>query len=233
MAAEIIRIDPASPDEAFGRCREIIRAGGVIAYPTDTFYGLGVDPANPAAVRRLFAVKSRKPDRPILLLIRDASAVREWAADAPPLARKFMERFWPGPLTLVFTARPGVSGELTAGTGTIGLRVPGNELTRRLLDSVGTALTGTSANIAGGGEPRTAAEAAQALGADIDLVLDGGTTAGGMPSTVLDVTTAVPRVLREGAVGIAELRGLAAGTVARSQDRPEDRGEASKRGRER
>jgi L-threonylcarbamoyladenylate synthase len=231
MAAEIIRIDPASPEKAFGRCREIIRAGGVIAYPTDTFYGLGADPGNPAAVRRLFAVKGRKPDRPILLLVRDASAVREWAADVPPLAGRFMERFWPGPLTLVLTARPDVSEELTAGTGTIGLRVPGNELTRRLLASVGTALTGTSANIAGGGEPRTAAEAAQALGAEIDLVLDGGTTAGGMPSTVLDVTTAVPRVVREGAVGLTDLRTVADGTVTLPQESHEARGEASKKRR--
>lgn len=233
MAAEIISIDPASPGKAFGRCREIIRAGGVIAYPTDTFYGLGADPRNPAAVRRLFAVKGRKPDRPILLLVPDASAVGEWASAVSPLARRFMERFWPGPLTLVLSALPSVPGELTAGTGTIGLRVPGSELTRRLLDSIGTALTGTSANIAGGGEPRTAVETAEALGTEIDLVLDGGATAGGRPSTVLDVTTAVPRVLREGAVGLADLRAVAAGTVVMSQNGREARGTATKKGRER
>src|SRR3990172_582342 len=111
-----------------------------------------------------------------------------------------MKRFWPGPLTLVFKAKPEVPAELTGGTGTIGLRVPGNALTRRLLASLGAALTGTSANVSGRRSPRTAQEAAEAIGGMVDLVLDGGRAEGGDPSTVVDVSADGPKVIREGAI---------------------------------
>ena len=175
-------------------------SGGVIAYPTDTFYGLGADPGNPAAVRRIFAIKGREPGRPILLLIGDPNEVLNWAADVPRRAEELMKRFWPGPLTLVFKAKAEVLPELTAGSGTIGLRVPGSELTRGLLKYLGHALTGTSANISGLPGIRSAHEAARAIGERVDLVFDGGEAAGGKPSTVVDVSTDTPRVIREGAV---------------------------------
>jgi L-threonylcarbamoyladenylate synthase len=198
--AEIVKIDTARPGEAFARCRDVITGGGVIVYATDTFYGLGADPGNPAAVRRLFAIKGRPVDQPILLLIHDAGEVRNWAADIPPQAEELMRRYWPGPLTIVFKARKQVPDGLTAGTGTIGLRVPGNELTRKLLSFLGTPLTGTSANISGGPSPRSAEEAARAVGSAADLVLDGGVTAGGRPSTVVDVSSGSVVVVRAGAV---------------------------------
>ncbi len=169
-------------------------------YPTDTFYGLGVDPRNPAAVRKLFAIKERGTDQPVLLLLPDLRHVAEWVAEITPRAEELMRRWWPGPLTLVLKAKPAVLPELTAGTGSIGLRVPGTELTRRLLFFLGTALTGTSANISGSPSLRTAEEAAAALGGRVDLILDGGTTPGGLPSTVVDVSTEPFRVIREGAV---------------------------------
>jgi L-threonylcarbamoyladenylate synthase len=207
MAAEIIKIDLARPEQAFSRCREVIHAGGVIVYPTDTLYGLGADPTNPGAVRKLFTIKCRQADQPILLLIKDANAVRDWAAGITPRARGLMQKFWPGPLTLVFKAKPAVMAELTGGTGTIGLRVPGNELTRQLLASLGTALTGTSANISGRQSPRTAHEAAVAIGEMVDMVLDGGMTEGENPSTVVDVSTDEPKVIREGAIPSREILG--------------------------
>jgi L-threonylcarbamoyladenylate synthase len=207
MPAAIIRIDTTRPEQAFSPCREIIRAGGVIAYPTDTFYGLGADPGNPAAVRRLFNIKGRGADQPILLLLSEAGEVNNWASGITPQASALMERFWPGPLTLVFKAKAGVLPELTAGTGTIGLRVPGSRLTLGLLRSLGGALTGTSANLSGRPSIRTAQEAADALGSLVDLVLDGGATAGGKPSTVVDVSTDIPRVLREGAVPSQDITG--------------------------
>lgn len=200
MRTRIIKIDTARPGQAFSRARDALAAGGVIAYPTDTFYGLGVDPKNAAAVRKLFLIKDRLPDQPILLLLPHAGGVRDWAASLPPKAEKLMQQYWPGPLTLVFRARAEVVPELTAGTGTIGLRVPGNELTREFLEFLDMALTGTSANLSGGPSPQTAEEAAAALGDRVDLILDGGPTTGGKPSTVVDVTQNCLRVVREGAV---------------------------------
>lgn len=207
MQAKTVIINPDRPEPAFSQCRAMIRAGGIIVYPTDTFYALGADPGNPAAVARLFNVKSRQKDQPILLLIQDAGEVRNWAAEITPHAEALMRKYWPGPLTLVFKAKPGVPPMLTAGSGTIGIRVPGNELTRQLLASVGTALTGTSANPSGGRSPRTAEEAMHALGSLVDGVFDGGRTAGGKPSTIVDVSAGAPKMIREGAISSRELLG--------------------------
>jgi len=200
MTAEIINIACADRGRAFSRCREVIRSGGVIVYPTDTFYGIGVDPTNPAAVKRLFEIKGRKADQPILLLIKNAAEVAEWATDITPNADRLMKQYWPGPLTLVFKAKPDVLPELTARTGTIGLRVPGTELARELLRFLDIALTGTSANVSGGPSPRTAGESMASIGHIVDLILDGGTTMGGLPSTVVDVRSDQPKVIRKGAV---------------------------------
>jgi L-threonylcarbamoyladenylate synthase len=202
MAAAILTLD-GPLDKVFARCREVVRARGVIAYPTDTFYGLGADPRDPEAVKRIFAIKGREAGQPILLLLRDRSEVAAWASVVTPSAERLMERFWPGPLTLVFPAAPHVLPELTGGGGTIGLRVPGNELTRELLRNLGTALTGTSANRSGGRDPRTVKEVMREVGDRVDLVLDGGATTGDRPSTVVDVTVEPPRIIRQGAIDIA------------------------------
>jgi L-threonylcarbamoyladenylate synthase len=206
MAAEIIKIDPAHPERAFTRCKEVISRGGVIAYPTDTFYGLGADPKDPVAVKRIYEIKGRKADQPILLLICKADDVKEWAAEISPASENLMKKFWPGPLTLVFKAGADVLRELTAGAGTIGLRVPGSELTRSLLDFLGMALTGTSANVSGRPDPQTADEVAASVGDKVDLILDGGRTAGGKPSTVVDVSAGRPRLLRDGALPLHDIR---------------------------
>jgi L-threonylcarbamoyladenylate synthase len=205
MRTPIVKIDPSHPEITFSRCRDVVRAGGIIVYPTDTLYGLGADPKNPDAVRKLFTIKGRQADQPILVLIRDENEVRDWAADITPRAKELMKKFWPGPLTLVFKAKPEVIAELTGGAGTIGLRVPGNALTRQLLASLGIALTGTSANIAGKPDSRTAQEAAEAIGEMVDLVLDGGRMEGGNPSTVVDVSGDEPLVIREGAINSREI----------------------------
>ena len=207
MLAKTVIIDPARPEPAFSQCRAMVRSGGLVVYPTDTFYALGADPGNSAAVARLFEVKSRQADQPILLLIQDAGEVRNWAAEITPQAAGLMEKFWPGPLTLVFKARPGVPRSLTAGTGTIGLRVPGSELTRQLLAYLGTALTGTSANCSGGQSPETVEQAMDGVGSLVDCAFDGGRTAGGKASTIVDVSTGEPKVIREGALSSRELFG--------------------------
>jgi len=206
MTASIIKIGLTSNEQAFERCRSIISAGGVIAYPTDTFYGLGADPGNPDAVKRLFEIKGRPSGQPILLLLHDRSQVRKWAAGVSEEAEALMDAFWPGPLTLVFTALPTVLPELTGGTGRIGLRVPGNAVTRGLLEALGTALTGTSANLSGGPDLRTAGEVAGMLGDRVDMILDVGGTQGGKASSVVDVSAAGLTMVREGAVSEQELR---------------------------
>lgn len=202
MAAEIIKIDSANPEPAFSRCRDVISRGGVIVFPTDTFYGLGVDPKNPDAVKRLFQIKGREARQPILLLIHGKDEVSDWAENVNEQAERLMQMYWPGPLTLVFKANRQVLPILSAGTGTIGLRVPGNAVTRKLLELVNSALTGTSANISGGASPRAVGELDTGLRDRVDLILDGGPTPGGKPSTVLDVSTGHVRVIRAGAVKI-------------------------------
>jgi len=206
MASRIFKADLARAAQVFSCCRDIVTSGGVIAYPTDTFYGLGVDPVNRAAVTKLFVIKGRHARQPILLLIPDVSSVKDWVAEVTPQAEALMKRFWPGPLTLVFKAKEGIVPEITAGTGTIGLRIPGNPLTLRLLTYLGTALTGTSANISGERSLETAEEAAAAVGGSVDLILDGGRTAGGKPSTVVDVTSDRLKMIREGAIPFAALQ---------------------------
>jgi len=205
--AEIITIDPTNTDPAFSRCKQVVASGGVVVYPTDTYYGLGADPRDSRAVRKLFEIKNRSADHPILLLIADPAEVKDWTEVIPSQAADLMKRHWPGPLTIIFRAKADVLPELTAGTGMIGLRVPGNKLTRGLLQSLGCALTGTSANRSGQASIRTAAEAETAIGDRVDLILDGGETTGGKPSTVVDVSADVLRVLREGAVPLRDITG--------------------------
>ncbi len=200
MAASIINIGTTGSEQAFERCRSVVEAGGVIAYPTDTFYGLGADPHNPVAVKRLFEIKGRPRGQPILLLLHDRNQVREWAAGVTPEADALMDDFWPGPLTLIFDAQPSVLPELTGGTGRIGLRVPGSAVTRRLLELMGTGLTGTSANLSGGPDLRTAAEVAGVLGNRVDLILDNGGTPGGKASSIVDLSAGGLMMVREGAV---------------------------------
>jgi L-threonylcarbamoyladenylate synthase len=202
--ADIILLSQGSWEQAFSRCRETIRAGGIVAYPTDTFYGLGVDPRDARAVRRLFEAKGRSEDQPVLLLIPDASAVSDWAAEISASAHRLMQRFWPGPLTLVFAARSDVLPQLTGGSGRIGLRVPGDERTRSLLRFLECSLTGTSANRSGGRNPRTAADVDREIGDRIDLILDGGPLAATAPSTVVDTSREPPRVIRRGAVDVED-----------------------------
>lgn len=202
MTAAVVQWDRSEPERCCAACRDVIRSGGVIAYPTDTLYGLGADPRDQEAVRKLFQIKGRSADQPILLLLPDAAAVATWAAEVSPTAHRLMRQHWPGPLTLVFKARPEVLPDLTAGTGTIGLRVPDRELTRSLLRFLGTALTGTSANRSGGAGLLTVEDVMRELGSGVDLILDGGPAAGAIPSTVIDVSVEPPRLVRRGVLAI-------------------------------
>ena len=188
---------------------EVVRGGGVIAFPTETFYGLGVDPLNVPAVQRLYDLKGRSPQTsPILVLIRSRRELRALVSEITPAAERLMQACWPGPLTLVFRAAEAVPSVLTAETGTIGVRLSAYPDVQRVLEVIGGPLTGTSANRTGQPPATTADEVERAFGVDVDLIVNGGPTPGGLPTTVVDTTVSPPRLIREGCVSHASLRAV-------------------------
>jgi len=189
-------VDEAVLEEA-ARC---LQDGGLVAFPTDTLYGLAAVASQERAVERLFDAKGRPPDRPLPILIVSAADVNGVAVDVPPAARRLMETFWPGGLTLVLRRYPGFHSPALAGGDTVAVRVPAHPVALELLRRVGEPLTGTSANLSGLPGPRTAEEVRHQLGDRVDLIVDGGPCPGGVESTVVDCTVDPPRVLREGAV---------------------------------
>jgi L-threonylcarbamoyladenylate synthase len=182
----------------------LLRGGGVVAYPTETFYGLGALARDPAALARLASVKGRPEGKPLPIVAADAAMAAEVAV-IEGLARVLAERFWPGPLTLVLPARAGLGAPITAGTGTVGVRVPGSEVARALCRAAGGPIVSTSANPAGAPPPASAGALDPALVARIDGVLDAGPTPGGAPSTVVSVEGERLTLLRDGAVPFAEV----------------------------
>jgi L-threonylcarbamoyladenylate synthase len=183
--------------------RLIVRRGGVIAVPTESFYALGADPLNEEAVQRVCELKGRPLGQPILVLLASRDDVRQFARDLPEVAVTLMARFWPGPLTIVLPAAASLPRSLTAGTGTIGVRVPAHQWVNKILAVTGP-LTGTSANRSGAAPVCTAHEVEVAFGSACELVLDAGRTSGGPPSTVVDVANGV-HVIREGAISRLQL----------------------------
>ena len=175
-----------------------MHAGGIAAIPTETYYGLGVNPFDQAAIDRLIAIKGRSEDKPILVVIGEPAQLHGLVASVPPAAQALMDAFWPGPLTIVFPADTRLPENVTAGTGTIGVRLTSCEPLADLLQQVGP-LTGTSANRSGAPAVCTAAEVDQALGNDVTLILDAGATPGGSPSSIVSVCDGV-ELLREGAI---------------------------------
>jgi L-threonylcarbamoyladenylate synthase len=207
MTPLFIRIDPEE-DLRFGlqKPASIIRSGGVVAFPTESFYGLGVSASDEKAIQHLFDIKKREDDQPILLLIPSVSVLDRYVTRIPDIARQLMEEFWPGGLTLVFEARPDLSHLLTSGTGKIGLRLSTHPVATALAQAVGAAITGTSANISGQPACSSAEAVLRSLGKSVDLIIDGGRTKGGKGSTVLDVTVDPLLVLREGMVSREQLK---------------------------
>ena len=182
------------------RAAALVKAGSVIAFRTDTFYGLGADPFNRDALRQLRALKRRDDGKPILLVISDASEVARFSPRLGKLFDALCARHWPGALTLVVRAHADLPTELTAGTGTIGLRLPADEAVRALVRACGGALTATSANLAGEPPARAAGEVLRSFPTELALIIDGGVTQTEEASTVLDVSGDEARLLREGVV---------------------------------
>ena len=193
---DFMRPDPAVVGEAVA----VLRRGGLVAFPTDTLYALGADLFKPEAVTRVLEVKKRSQDKPIPVFIGKMEDVNEVARDLPGAAWQLAERFWPGPLTLVLLAAPNIPEAVTAGTGTVGIRIPNSHLTLEILAALDHPITGTSANRSGGVDPVTVADVVRGLGNRCDLILDGGRAPGGIASTVLDCTELPFRIIREGAI---------------------------------
>ena len=187
------------------RAARVVSEGGVIAFRTDTFYGLGADPFNAPAVAKVRALKGREENKPILLLLADASVLDRFITDRSAAFDEVAKKFWPGALTIVGRAVPELPAEITAGTGTVGVRVPADAEVRDLVRVCGGALTATSANPSGREPARSAREVRGYFGDAIDLVIDGGEVTATEPSTVLDVTTSPMRIVRRGAADLGKL----------------------------
>ena len=206
-----LTIDPDLPSpRAVGKAVSLLRGGGLVAFPTDTLYALGADASNPLALARLFAAKGRSKAKPIPLLVADLTMAIRMVGDLPDPATFLAEHYWPGPLTILVSAPPGMSRLVTGGIGRIGLRVPDAPVALALIRRFNRPVTGTSANRSGGEDPREANEVIRQLGDRVDLVLDAGPVPIGSPSTVVDVTVSPPVVVREGIVSQAEIFGLLA-----------------------
>jgi L-threonylcarbamoyladenylate synthase len=193
-----------SPDIA--AAVEVLRRGGLVAFPTETVYGLGADAANPAAVGRIYSVKGRPRNHPVIVHVAEATAIKGWAADVPPDAWALAEAFWPGPLTLILPRADHVPVAVTGGASTVGLRVPDQPLALELLEAFGGGIAAPSANRFGRVSPTTAAHVRADLGTDVDLILDGGACAVGVESTIVDLSWgAAPKVLRLGGLSVEAL----------------------------
>jgi L-threonylcarbamoyladenylate synthase len=202
----LLKIDSRRPDDgALAEALAVLRAGGIIAYPTETFYGLGVDARQEAAVEKIFAVKGRNARNPVSVIVSAAEEAALLAGAMPEAAQVLMKKFWPGPLTLVFAAALWVSPQLTGGSGKIGVRISSHVVAACLARGIAGPLTATSANVSGGPECTTAEEVIRIFGNRLDAVIDGGPTPGGLGSTVLDVTVNPPEVLRQGVVPKADI----------------------------
>ena len=204
-------VEPQVTEEAIAKACAVLRAGGVVAFPTETYYGLAVDPFNQAALSRLFALKGRAGDKPVLLIVDNPSQLSTLVAEIPPPFPLLMERFWPGPLTLVFPGAPSLPGMLTGHRGTIGVRVSSHPVARQLVRAFGRPLTATSANFSGHPAAVAASGVLEQLGPEVDAVLDGGVTPGGQGSTLLGYQEGKVCLLRAGVIPFAEIEAVLAG----------------------
>ncbi len=177
-----------------------VSRGGIIAYPTETVYGLGVDATNDQAIRRIFEIKGRNFNNPISVVIGHLQDVYPLVRNVTDSARKLMDAFWPGPLTIIFEASDRISPLLTANTGKIGIRLSGNDIARGIAEKTGKPLTATSANLSGASECANADQVIRQIGDKIDAVVDVGITKIGMLSTIIDASCAPARILRPGII---------------------------------
>jgi len=203
---ELLKINPADPDpDVLARAGAVLRQGGLVAYPTETVYGLAASAFGVDSVARVFDAKQRPFGQALPVQIADPAEVETLARAVPPAARRLIADFFPGPLTLVLWRLPSVSLTVTGGGNTLGLRMPDHPVALGVLRAFGAPVVCPSANLTGRRAPMSARDVLEDLDGLIDLVLDGGETADRTPSTVLDLTTSPARLLREGKIRRAEL----------------------------
>ncbi len=205
-----IKLSDAGKDEAANEAIAVLLRGGIIAYPTETFYGLGAKFDMPESLQRLYDMKQRPGEKAMPVIIGRRGLLsglvrEEWLTHLPPAALSIMDRFWPGPLTVLFPARQGLPELLTAGTGLIAVRIPGESFALALAEKAGFPFTATSANLSGMPPAINAEEVIRYFGERPDLLIDGGRAGGGRPSTIVDVSGDGIRILREGAVPRSEI----------------------------
>ena len=196
-----------------------LRAGGLVAFPTETVYGLGADARDPAALRRVYALKGRPASHPLILHLADAAALPRWVAAVPPAAATLAARFWPGPLTLVLPRAPGVPDELTGGQDSVAVRVPSHPVAQALLKAFGGGIAAPSANRYGRISPTRAAHVREEFPAGVDVILEGGDCEVGLESTIVSLLDPVPRILRPGVIGRAALESALGARVLAADDR--------------
>jgi L-threonylcarbamoyladenylate synthase len=202
----VLPIDAAAPDAGvIDRAAAVLRGGGLVAFPTETVYGLGANALDPVAVGRIFAAKGRPATNPVIVHVADAAQVPAVAASWPDTAARLAERFWPGPLTLVLPRRPEVPDAVTAAGPTVAVRVPAHPVARTLIRAAAVPVAAPSANRSTQVSPTRAEHVLAGLDGRIDLLLDAGPTPGGLESTVLDLTASPPRLLRPGLVSPSEI----------------------------
>ncbi|HEY8347492.1 MAG TPA: L-threonylcarbamoyladenylate synthase [Symbiobacteriaceae bacterium] len=203
---KVLVVDAANPDGTLlAQAAAILRNGGLVAFPTETVYGLGANALDGQAVAKIFKAKGRPADNPLIVHVADREAVKEVAATVPPAAERLMERFWPGPLTLVLPRTRAVADDVTAGLDTVGVRMPNHPVALGLIRAAGVPIAAPSANLSGRPSPTVAEHVIEDLAGRIDLILDGGETGVGLESTVLDMTEDPPVLLRPGGVTVEEL----------------------------
>jgi len=203
---QILRVsDGHSEEDVINSAAAIVSRGGVIAYPTETIYGLGADATNEQAIRRIFEIKGRNFNNPISLIIGHSQNVYPLVRKVTASAQKLMDAFWPGPLTIIFEAAGNVSPLLTADTGRIGIRLSGHDAARKIAGKAGKPLTATSANLSGSPECATADQVISQLGDRLDTIVDLGKTSGSVSSTIIDATTEQPVILRSGGISQEEI----------------------------
>ncbi len=204
-----IRVDPRDPDkELLERAAHTVRSGGVIAYPTETVYGLGADPFNIPAIERIFGIKGRSPEKAISILIPHRDMLPNLCEEIPADIEKLIAKFWPGPLTVVFRAQNSLPKELLAGGDSVAVRLSSNPLVEALMKRLQSPITSTSANISGHPASRSALHVAVQFEDKIDLIIDGGISPSSKPSTVIAFLEGKVRILREGAITADEIKSV-------------------------
>ena len=199
------RVLKAEVEGSLAEALAVLKGGGLVAYPSDTVYGLGAAASDERAVARAFAVKGRLSEKALPLLLADVDDMAPLCAEVPPIAKLLTERFWPGPLTVVLRRSPSFQSPALGGGDSVALRVPDHFFLRQLIRALGEPITGTSANRSGRPSCRTAREVQRQLGNAVDLIIDGGSSRVGQESTVVDITLDHPKIVRGGALSRKEI----------------------------